>query len=317
MINLHSTNKAEDLEYLDIIYREIEEKHNEERANHPPHQLNCLHNVALLRLALLIPSRSRNVSQFCRTQFCKTLDDLKDDKGIPGDWAFTALNYVLAVHCRLIAEGANNPLYVDEASNLRNYIFKNFAFKLRGMKQICFMTTLFVGLRYDFDEKDELREVISIGKYVLRKYDFKKYRKLYTENRFYFAFVYLFLSEIYTSNSEMHKLEKVQARKHTKQAKVNTSAPSANNLWQFLNETFLIIKHECHRKEMSKERHDKIMDLKCKCRWKKALVSSRLKENVRDGKAVTLWKRHIHLLKSNTTGRAFFNPPPVEDSLHS
>ena len=81
----------------------------------------------------------------CSFPSIRSFMKLTTDEEMPPDWVFTILDCAFVIHCRLINFDA------CAAFSLRNFLFKNFAFKLRGCKHVCVMATLSVGLSYDVE----------------------------------------------------------------------------------------------------------------------------------------------------------------------
>ena len=157
---------------------------------------NILRKLALIRLSLII-EKNEDLEDLC--QFPAVITSFTDlttnYEGIPPDWTFTVLDHTFAVHWRLIR------VFPNAAYALRNFLFKNFAFKLRGVKRVCVMATLFAGLCHDFVSVWLTPGIVDIGEYVLTKFVSEKYlkflsRKPVYEIRVYICFVCVLMAAV-------------------------------------------------------------------------------------------------------------------------
>ena len=237
--------------------------------------------LALARLAITTNNEEDLELYFNELKFYENIQSLVDDHGISGEWAFTVLNYLLAVHCLLVT--------VDErkAFLLRNFIFKNFAYKLRGSKRVVFMATLFIGLQYDCEFENGKRWVIGIGKYFFEKFFVQKYVKT-AENRVYVAFVMLCFAHIYAiveKRCEEHD-EMIWSFRDFHKA-------NAHNLWDFASVLCKCIT-STGKVPRTRKQVECFERLGCKKRRKIAFVASRLREPEKlKTKSVRRWLRYI------------------------
>ena len=187
--------KQNDMQTLNNLYCEISSAEASDLLmnNFPK---NILRKLALIRLSLIL-GKNEDLEDLC--QFPPAITSFTDlttnYKGIPPDWTFTVLDYTFAVHCRLIL------VYPNAAYALRNFLFKNFAFKLRGVKRVSVMATLFAGLRHDFVSIRMTPGILDIGEYVLTKFVSEKYlkflsRKPVYEIRVYICFVCVLMADV-------------------------------------------------------------------------------------------------------------------------
>ena len=105
---------------------------------------HILCTLALIYLALIL-HKTEKVKAMCSFPSIRSFMKLTTDEEMPPDWVFTILDCAFVIHCRLINFDA------CAAFSLRNFLFKNFAFKLRGCKHVCVMATLSIGLSYDVE----------------------------------------------------------------------------------------------------------------------------------------------------------------------
>ena len=219
-----------------------------------------LHILALIRLTLML-GKDEEAKSFCRKYFPSvgSFSELTANEGIPPDWCSTILNFVLAVHCRSIIIDSK------AAYLLRNYLFKNFAYKLRGLKRACIIATLFTGLRYDFVSIEKTPDILNNGEYVLTKFVSKKYLygpdKLISEIRIYVCVACIVMADLY----QMLKLF---------QAARNFQRTRAGNIADFLMAIMRRLGYpDAHEK---KRRYEYVSHPRYSLRWKTAIAYSRL-----------------------------------------
>ena len=263
--------EAGNRDYLEKLYFEIRNAISPDFQMQNVFSKHFLRTLALIRLALIL-NKTEEVKAMCNFPSIKSFTELTTDEGIPPDWAFTILDYVFAIHCRLIKFDAG------AAYSLRNFLFKNFAFKLRGCKRVCVMATLFAGLRYDVELKGNSRtqDIINIGEYVLTKFVTEKYLAAnidthqFQELRVYVCFVCLFMADLY-------KRSPFNAASLLKAAKVHSST-YAGNISEFNRTVIMTI--ECGRFTKRSEKQNGILLDKSNCeRWKAAIVFPRIFDN--------------------------------------
>ena len=219
---------------------------------------SILHTLAVIRLTLILGKD--DVAKYVgltSIPFIQSFTELTSDEGIPPDWCSTILNYVLAVHCRLIKIDAN------AAYLLRNYLFKNFAYKLRGSKRVCIMVTFFAGLQYDFVSIEETPDILNIGEYLLTKFVCDKYlraNKLFSEYRVYFCVACIVMADLY------------------KEPLLLSAAIFENTHAGYIAEFFRAIKRaiESTVTQDQQKQCEHTLDPKYSRRWKTAIVYSRL-----------------------------------------
>ena len=225
-------------------------------------------NLALIRLALMLNKTAEEVKGICNFFSFKSFQELITQEGVPPDWAFTILDYVFAIHCRLTKVDA------DAAYSLRIFLFKNFAFKLRGCKRVCVMATLFVGLCYDVESMENTRtqDIINIGEYVLTKFVTEKYLELkvltaYAEFRVYVCFVCIFMADLY----KHFGFNTTPLLNAAKQFRVTP----AGNISEFVTVALMVIENNRFR-QRSEQQHNNLFQPSCWERWKAAIVLPRI-----------------------------------------
>ena len=245
---------------------------------------NFLYEIALMRLALA-QNKTEDVGLYLN-KFLLFMDikDLVDDGGISGEWAFTILNYVLAMNCQMVL--------ADDFKSwlLGSFIFKNFAYKLRGAKRLAFMATLFAGLHYDCRCEKVENRVKSIGLYLFKKFNREKYTSV-SECQVYMSFAYLFMADMYFIKGK--KKIAVDVLKLISALKPR----NATYLWVILKVLCRYVK----RKRTSsigfnhKKDHELLMESLCQSRWKTAIVASRLCEDSKyDNDSVKRWRKYLN-----------------------
>ena len=157
-------------------------------------------------------------------QFYRNLKELVDNKGIPADWAFTICNLICLIHNYL--RTSDKP---DVAGLIRNFVFKDYAFQLRGIKRVAFFANLFANLHYEAAEMPDTTEdkaeanlrnktvelpdqtkdkaedeyktvrdkIMEIGQYTLQRFctDTSKWKN-HPEGRIYLAFTGLIMADV-------------------------------------------------------------------------------------------------------------------------
>ena len=238
-----------------------------------------LDELAILRLVVAM-GENKEIKYFCNDlKFYKDIKNLVGDQGISGEWAFTVLNYLLAVHGLLVRFDAT------KAFLIRNFIVKNFAYKLRGPKRIAFMATLFVGLQYDCQFENGERWVLGIGEYFFEKFLVQKYVKI-SECRVYLAFVMLCFAHIYEI---IGKKEKHNAMFSAYKAlrKVNVC-----HLWEYIDVLFECVSLNKYKRTANQVRF--LGNPDCINRSEIAFVHRRLQAPAQlSTESVNRWLRYI------------------------
>ena len=242
----------------------------------------CFHldELALMRLAIEI-NRIGDICLYCNdVKFYENIRSLVHDQGISGEWAFTVLNYLLAVHYQLIR--------VDEkkAFLIRNFIVKNFAYKLRGPKRVAFMATLFIGLQYDCEFENGERWVIGIGEYFFQKFLVQQYVNI-SEYRVYIAFVILCFAHIYAIAKGR---KSIQSRNMIFSLK-ELSMVKVCSLWDFIRVLCKSIPKNGYVKRTPIQTEN-FSSLDCKKRREIAFVASRLQVDPKT-ESVKRWIRYL------------------------
>ena len=246
-------------------------------------------NLALIRLALMLNKTAEEVKKMCDFPSIKSFAELTTDEGVAADWAFTILDYVFAIHCRLIKVDA------DAAYLLRNFLFKNFAFKLRGCKRVCVMATLFAGLCYDVEsmENTHTRDIINIGEYVLTKFVTEKYlgrnvSKTYPEFRVYVCFVCIFMADLY-KHFDFNVTPLLNAAKEFQ-------ATHAGYISEFVKVILMAIEKGMFKKR-SEYQNEFLLKKNCSERWKAAIVLPRIFDDDCRTPSTARWANRITLLE--------------------
>ena len=158
-------------------------------------------------LAFLLDRGQDVCFYFNNLKYYNSPKDLAGDEGISSEWAFTVLDYFLSVHCRLVSHDKK------KAFLLRNFVFKNFAYKLREVKWLAFLATLFAGLHYDCRSENKEHWAAGIGEYVDKVAGNNEKFCNIPECIIYLKFVRLYLGDQYLglalSNHAYHILEKI------------------------------------------------------------------------------------------------------------
>ena len=287
LIKLHA-NQAEttNRKYLEKLYFEIRNSKSCDSQMQNMFSKHFLCTLALIYLALIL-HKTEEVKRMCDFSSIRSFTELTTDEGIPPDWAFTILDYVLAIHCRLIKFDA------CAAYSLRNFLFKNFAFKLRGCKRVCVMATLFIGLSYDVEsvENTSTQDIINIGEYVLTKFVTEKYlgRNIWTtypEFRVYVCFVCIFMADMYL-RFDFDATPLLNAAKVYKQT-------YAGYISEFITVALLAIEKGRFRKR-SEIQNEMIFQRSSK-RWKAAIVLPRIFDNHCRTPSTAQWANFLTLL---------------------
>ena len=252
-----------------ILQSEYEEqKGNFLRHRYRPKKCFRVNELALVRLAITTNRIDDLSLYFNDLEFYENIQSLVDDQGISGEWAFTVLNYLFAVHCFLVRFDETKAFLV------RNFIVKNFAYKLRGPKRVAFMATLFIGLQYDCQFENGERWVIGIGEYFFEKFLVEKYVNN-AECRVYLAFVILFFALVYAivGGRRCEKSdEMVYAFRALNKVKIS-------NLWDFASVLCQCIDMNNYV-QPTPNQIDNFKSLDCKNQREIALVVSRLREPI-------------------------------------
>ena len=289
LIKLHEDQaEAGNHDYLEKLYSEIKNAISPDSHLQNAFSKHFLRTLALIRLALML-NKTEEVKAMCNFPSIKSFPELATNEGIPPDWAFTILDYVFPIHCRLVKSDAN------AAYSLRNFLFKNFAFKLRGCKRVCVMATFFIGLSYDVESVENTRnqDIINIGEYVLTKFVTEKYLALnpetpYPEFRIYICFVCMFMAEMYAYQFCLEAASLFAAARVFK-------LTSAGYISEFL--AFAIVATQrSGLKKRSKRQNENIFHKSRSERWKVAIVLPRIFDDQGQTSATVRWAERINFL---------------------
>ena len=300
LIKLHEDQaEAGNREYLEKLYFEIRNAISPDSHLRNAFSKQFLRTLALIRLALIL-NKTEEVKAMCNFPSIKSFTELTAGDGVPPDWAFTILDYVFAIHCRLIKFDA------DAAYLLRNFLFKTFAFKLRGCKRVCVMATFFAGLRYDVVSVENTRtqDITNIGEYVLTKFVTEKYlapnidTHQFQEYRVYICFVCLFMADMYLRFDFDAKplLNAAKVYKHT----------FAGYISEFIKTALMAIEHGRLRRRSDKQNIILLDKSNCE-RWKAAIVFPRIFDRNGQTPSVDRWAYLITSLLHRGEYFEFFN----------
>ena len=289
LIKLHEDQaEAGNRDYLENLYPEIKNAISPDSHLQNAFSKQFLRTLALIRLALML-NKTEEVRTMCNFPSIKSFTELTTDEGIPPDCAFTILDYVFVIHCRLVK------LDADAAYSLRNFLFKTFAFKLRGCKRVCVMATLFAGLRYDVESVENTRtqDITNIGEYVLTKFVTEKYLAFNTETpyqefRVYICFVCMFMAEIYAYQFCLDTTSLFAAARVFK-------LTYAGYISEFLAFAIVTTQRSGFIKR-SKRQNENIFHKSRSERWKVAIVLPRIFDNQCQTSATVRWAERINFL---------------------
>ena len=283
--------KQNDMQTLNDLYHEISSAEaSDPQINNFPK--NILRKLALIRLSLIL-QKNEDLEDLCQMPpAIKSFTDLTTNyEGIPPDWTFTVLDYTFAVHCRLIQ------VHPNAAYALRNFLFKNFAFKLRGVKRVSVMTILFAGLCHDFVSLTGTPGIVDIGEYVLKKFACEKYlkftsRKPVSEIRLYVCIVCVFMADMVKmlGHDETKFLNAARIYRKTRGGYISS----------FIKLAVSTIEKRNNRAEKISNKDIKRHSL----RWKTAIVKSRLDdESAPVTESVKRWLNIIDKAESLLIGK--------------
>ena len=220
-----------------------------------------------MRLSFLIdPDNQLEVlSKCCNVKPPLTIDVL--DEVVAADWAFTVLKFLFPVHGRLIQ------LDQEKARCIREFLFMNYACKLQGPKRFCILTTMFGGLRYDFEWEKGIQGVFSIARYTLASRSFEK-NLMREEKLCYLGFLRLFIGDIYDLGENPK-----EARNTTAFLEQFRSVSLTHNMSTFFQTIYRIIrKKNAGTKGCRTSNRKLILQPECQLRWRRGIVFSRLEE---------------------------------------
>ena len=245
-------------------------------------------------MALLLEKKEA-IRSCCNFPLINNLSELLENEGIPADWTYTILNYVLAVHCRL------NTVDPQNAFLLRNYVFKNFAYRLRRQKRVFIVLLLFTGLRYDFD--GDAMEIRGIGQYVLNKFDYavRENTAFEPENLVALGVVYTIMADIYHANKNESVVFKLLEQKNKTRNRLREYNNYKDGLWDLLMALEKILNETSVKKKLNAKNHRNIFGLGEPMRWKTAIVFWKLNdERHPQTKIAKTWLQRIRKLESNS-----------------
>jgi len=197
-------------------------------------------------------------------KFCNTVEDLIESTGLPADWAFTVYNLFFPLHSFL------KKREMFDADLFRDFIFQNYAYKLRGVKRVAFMANFFASMHYDFTKTKDIKKARNLSQYVITKFGSVSE----SEFRIYVTFTRLIMADVETQVKADDSAE--ECKKLFKDAKLQDKIEKGGlqRLWSFLVIYKEMIKHNS-RLELEEMKYKFVMVPECRGRWMKAICASR------------------------------------------
>ena len=218
-------------------------------------------------------------------QFYENLEELLANDGLPADWAFTICNLIDSIHY-FLRDIKKHMI----AGLIRNLVFKNYAYKLQGVKRVAFFANFFASLHYDtpqkpktdfdYDIEDEklVDKILDIGKYAVKKFSAGKLKHV-LEVRIYLGFISLIIADVEVQLERSDAQEK--AAKYIAKANLDNSigleevSLSLIGLWRFLHLYSQMILDPNVKLDRDLLMHSVFLLPECKERYHKAICTSR------------------------------------------
>ena len=231
-------------------------------------------------------------------QYFSTMNDRIINKGMPADWAFTICNLMDYVHHYQKNSGKH-----FNAALIRNFVFQNYAYKLRGVKRVAFIANIFAGLHYDtesnpsesffrnIEEQQRVDKIMKIGEYALQKFGFDDEAVL-TEVGIYLAFISLFMADVEKQVRENW----MKCSEYIKKANIKNGVKDQSllGLWQFLCLYLKMIKDNHRMKEgLDYLQHSQVLLPECQGRWRKAIRATRRRMFPWSNSFVDTWLKRL------------------------
>ena len=258
----------EDKTSLRDLYKKLKSSFIEDPDTRPRKHLN---ELALMLLAFA-SDREEDVGQFLNSlKYYSDPKCMANDEGISGEWAFTVLDFFRPVHCRLILADRK------KAFLLRNFVFKNFVYKLLGAKRLTFLATLFADLHYDCQFENGEHWVVGIGKYISQNF-FNDDCINIDEFRIYLRVVFLFMGDQSTTIfGDAEESKTILSRICHRNYRINR-----DYIWECLDVFYKSIRSKSFKVQATETQVKNFTQSQSKARWKKAFSFSRLFEFFRN-----------------------------------
>ena len=226
---------------------------------------NFLQRLGVMHLVATVGVPISSQTNLGITKRFNNPEEVQDLEGLPADFAFTIFHLFFPVHYYMKYKNQH-----VSAALLSDYILKNYAYKLHGVKRIAFMANFFASLHYDYLPTSPLNAIKDIGEYVVSKFDGERYVNA-PENRIYTAFMKLIMADIQMQTKNVTECENL-----IKSAKLNQPMKEEylESLWTFLRLYCDMITKNATI-QGSNRRHI-VMDSQCHPRWRKAIVACSL-----------------------------------------
>ena len=208
------------------------------------------------------------------------VNSMIDSKGIPADWAFTICNLIDAIH---FFRGVDKRCIED----IRDFIYKSYAYKLQKVKRIAFLTNLFACLRYDAFIVTT-NDILNIGRYILAKFGGSK-QKNTLEVRIYLAFTNLILADQLEDKEK--SLEYIQ--KANILSDIAVHSPIFIGLRNFLKLYSEMITDKKAKFKPEQPEHIFFMLPECKDKCNKAICASRHYKFSASSSLADLWLKRL------------------------
>jgi len=286
MYRAEELNKS--MEYLDKIIKIFELM--DTLGGETISQMNFLQRFGAMHMGALLDTFPK-----CRFLYpeecgpCKlynTVEDLIESTGLPADWAFTVYNLFFPLHSFLKKKE------MFDADLFRDFIFQNYAYKLRGVKRVAFMANFFASMHYDFTKIEDMKKARNLSQYVITKFGSVSE----SEFRIYATFTRLIMADVETQVKADDSAEECIKLFRDAKLQDNIEEDGLLRLWSFLVLYEGMIKHN-RRLDLDKLMHQFVMVAECRGRWKKAICVSRHYEQfLRQDQSlfVETWHKRLH-----------------------
>ena len=219
-------------------------------------------------------------------QFYDDSEELIANYGLPADWAFTICNLMDSIHFFL--RYREKPRI---AGLIRNLVFKNYAYKLQGLKRVAFFAIFFANLHYDTPQKPTARnikmetpnktlvdKIMDIGNYALEKFSTGDLKNV-LEVRIYLAFISLIMADVEIQlnrrNALQISLRYIAKANFDSYIGYETASMSLIGLWDFLRLYRKMIFDSKVKLDRELLEHSIFLLPECKERYHRAICASR------------------------------------------
>jgi len=278
--------RAEELHKNEDYHKEMMRMfvHVDSLAESTHDEMNFLQRFGAMHVGSLLAKHPKCRLIIQEIQHYEEVNHLIADKGLPADWAFTVFNIFFPLHCFLRKKEK------IKATFFRDFLFQNYAYKLRGVKRVAFMANFFASMHYDFTKIKDIHYIRNLNQYVFANFDSFPG----TEVRIYVTFTRLIMADVETQLKDDDFDEK--RKRLFRDAKLHNRIMegSLQQLWSFLILYKEMIEHNS-RLEFEKLRHRFVMVPECRVRWRKAICSSRHYEKCLHDETLfaTTWKNRL------------------------